>query len=483
MAIFKEYSNYDALGLADLVQRREVSPAELVESALNAIDTLNPRLNAVVRVLADRAPRALPEGPFGGVPMLLKDTGVFLAGIPTEFGSRYFKGYTRDYDSEVVRRYKKAGFIIVGKANCSELGTSCSADTVATGAMRNPWDLNRIAGISSGGSAAAVASGMVPVAHATDAGGSIRGPAAWCGLIGLKPTRGRISYAPDAGEHWNSLGTQHVVSRSVRDSAAILDCTAGFVAGDPYLAPEPDRSFLDEVSREPGSLRVAYAINGPDGKTFPEPIRESVLATARHLADLGHQVQEASPTWDSSLMGASMGVIAACAATELVGRRARETGTPPSSDSLERANAALFARGQALTALDLLNTRRDLNEVSRSFASFFVDHDLWLTPTMGDVAPVLGYLNSSSEDTELLVKRFSDLYRFNSIYNAAGLPAISLPMHLSPEGLPIGVMLGAGFGKEGLLLSVAGQLERAKKLNTAHPDHSVWRAFASAGQR
>jgi len=270
MSKFAEYHQHDALGLGELVRRREISAGELVETALGAIETLNPRLNAVVRTVPDVMENAsrgpIVEGPFCGVPFLLKDTGISLAGVPTEYGSRYFKGYTRAYDSEIVRRYKQAGFIIIGKTNCSELGTSCSAINLANGSLHNPWDLERIPGISSGGSAAAVAAGIVPAAHATDAGGSIRGPAAWCGLVGLKPTRGRISYAPDAGEHWNGLASQHVVSRSVRDSAAILDCTAGSVPGDPYSAPQPERPFLAEVTTKPGALRVGFAVEGLQGR-------------------------------------------------------------------------------------------------------------------------------------------------------------------------------------------------------------------------
>jgi amidase len=480
MASFNEYPNYDALGLAELVRRRELSASELVDAALNAIETLNPRLNAVVRILAESARTAatgaLAEGPFRGVPMLLKDTGVFLAGVPTEYGSRFFKGFTRDYDSEIVRRYKQAGFIMLGKTNCSELGTSCSADTVATGAMRNPWDLKRIAGISSGGSAAAVASGMVPVAHATDAGGSIRGPAAWCGLVGLKPTRGRISYAPDAGEHWNGLATQHVVSRSVRDSAAILECTAGAVPGDPYCVPAPERSFLAEVTTKPSVLRVAFATQGPDGKKFAEHMRTSVIATARLLEDLGHKVEESSPTWDNSLMSEAIGTIAACALAETIARREAEIGVAPPAGMLEQANVSFLARGRGLSALHLMDALKKVNTVSRCFASFFETHDVWLTPTTGDVAPPLGFLDSNSSDVDLLVKRFSELYRFNSIYNASGLPAITLPLHVSPEGLPIGIMLGAGFGKEGPLLRLAGQLERAAPWGGAHPIHSIWAA-------
>jgi Asp-tRNA(Asn)/Glu-tRNA(Gln) amidotransferase A subunit family amidase len=478
MANFQEYHEYDAMGLADLVRRRQTSATELVECALSAIERLNPRLNAVVRILADaarsEARKTIPDGPFSGVPFLLKDTGVSLSGVPTEYGSRYFKNYTRPYDSEIVRRYKQAGFIIVGKANCSELGTSCSAETVATGPMCNPWDLERIAGISSGGSAAAVAAGIVPAAHATDAGGSIRGPAAWCGLVGLKPTRGRISYAPDAGEHWSGLATQHVVSRSVRDCAAILDCTAGPVSGDPHIAPLPERPFLAEVTTDPGVLRIGFTTEGPKGMAFEEETRASLFRTARALDDLGHQVEDASPAWDSALMGEAIGWIAACALSEAVTQREIETGVPPSVEMLECSNWTLLERGRKMSALDLMSALKKINAVSRPFAAFFESHDIWLTPTMGGLPPPLGHLDSSSSDVGILVTRFSELYRFNSIYNGSGLPAITLPLHSSRGGLPIGMMFGAGFGKEAILFRLAAQLERAMPWADRHPHHSLW---------
>jgi Asp-tRNA(Asn)/Glu-tRNA(Gln) amidotransferase A subunit family amidase len=405
---------------------------------------------------------------------LLKDTGVSLAGVPTEYGSRYFKGYTRAHDSEIVRRYKQAGFVIVGKTNPSELGTSCSCETIATGAMHNPWDLDRIPGISSGGSAAAVAAGIVPAAYATDAGGSIRGPAAWCGLVGLKPSRGRITYAPDAGEQWNGLATQHVVTHTVRDCAAILDCSAGAVAGDPYATPRPARDFLAEVTSNPGSLHIGFAPTGPNGTPFEEETRAGLLKSVRLLEELGHRVEEVSPQWDHALIGEIMGCVAACAVAELVGRRERETAIAPSSDNLEHANVTLLAMGRQHSALDLLAAREKINRVSRSFAAFFDTRDIWLTPTMGDVAPPLGYLDSNAPDVTLLFQRFSGLYRFNSIYNVSGLPAITLPLHSSHRGLPIGMMFGAGYGKEGLLFRLAGQLEEAVGWSARHPVHSLW---------
>ncbi len=518
MMTFHEYCAHDAVSLGQLVRRRDVSAAELVELALSAIERLNPRLNAVVRTLPDMARAAAQQvslqSPFAGIPLLLKDTSVSVAGVPTEYGSRYFRGYTRTYDSDIVRRYKEAGFIIIGKTNCSEMGTSCSCETIATGRLHNPWDLDRIPGISSGGSAAAVAAGIVPAAHATDAGGSIRGPAACCGLVGLKPSRGRISYAPDAGEQWNGLASQHVVTRSVRDCAAILDISAGTVAGDPYTAPSPERTFLAEVASPPQALRIGLATSGPNAAPFADEVHAAVLKTAALLQELGHRVEEVSPQWDNALVGDIMVCVASGAVAELVARRERETGTRPTrlrgssktvarwlqamsafaplrealriayssiDPKLEYANFALLGIGRGLSAVDIMAAREKINQVSRSFAVFFENHDIWLTPTMGDVAPPQGYLDSSSTNVALLMQRFTELYRFNSVYNITGLPAITLPLHASKTGLPIGMLFGAGYGKEGLLFRLAGQLEQAASWADRHPVHSLWREERAQG--
>jgi Asp-tRNA(Asn)/Glu-tRNA(Gln) amidotransferase A subunit family amidase len=470
--------DHDARGLAELVRTKQVSATELVHATLDAIARLNPRLNAVVAVLAEaalaRAEAGPGDGPFAGVPLLLKDQSVSLAGVPTGCGSRYFQGWTRPFDNELVRRYKQAGFVIVGKTNTSELGTSGSCDTVATGSMRNPWDVRRISGGSSGGSAAAVAAGMVPAAHATDAGGSLRGPAAWCGLVGLKPSRGRISYAPDAGEHWLGVATQHVVTRSVGDSAAILDCAAGPAVGDPYMAPLPARPFADEVMREPGRLRIGFAARGATGPPVEGEILEALQATARRLEALGHAVEEAAPEWDAGLLGDAIMTICKTVVAEAVEERRAVTGIEPSAAVLEKANLRLWEQGRGLSAIDLLRATRKLNAVSRSFARFFERYDVWLTPTMGGMPPELGYLDSMTDDVDELYRRLWSFYRFNSVYNATGLPAITLPLHQSRDGLPIGLMLGAGYGQEGLLFRLAGQLERAAPWTGRHAPVSLW---------
>ena len=260
----------------------------------------------------------------------------------------------------------------------------------------------------------------------------------------------------------------------MRDSAAILDCTAGPVAGDPYCAPPPERNFLAEVTSNPGSLRIGFTATAANGTPFEAQTRAGLIRCAKLLEELGHRVEEVSPHWDHALIGEIMGCVAACAVTELVTRRERETGIVPSSDNLEHTNVALLAMGRRLTASDLLAAREKINRVSRTFAAFFETRDIWLTPTMGDVAPPIGYLDSNAPDVSLLFQRFSELYQFNSVYNVVGLPAITLPLHASDLGLPIGMMFGAGYGKEGVLFRLAGQLEQAVGWSDRNPAHSLW---------
>ena len=480
MKTFSEYADYDGLGLAELVRRKEVSPRELVTAAIAAIEALNPKLNAVVATLMAEAEAAaegpLPEGPFRGVPFLLKDLTVSCAGLPTNCGSRYFQGWTRDFDSEILIRWKRAGLIVVGKTNTPELGSSGSTEPVLTGATRNPWNLEHTPGGSSGGSAAAVAAGMVPAAHANDAGGSIRGPASCCGVVGLKPTRGRNPLGPDAAEHWNGLVVEHVVTRSVRDSAALLDCTAGADVGDPHVAPPPARPFLQEVGADPGRLRIGVNSTGAQGADFSPDCVAAVESTARLLADLGHRVEEASPSWDAEALGAAfMAIFAANTALAIADRQAA-TGIAPSGDNLEGNNLWLLESGRALTAVDQLHALAELNTASRRFAGFFQDHDVWLTPTMATPPPPLGHLYADVTEVERFFERLWRFNPLNSVYNATGQPAITLPLHWSESGLPIGVMLGAGFGEEALLFRLAAQLEEAKPWAARHPPVGLWTA-------
>ena len=478
MSGLQDYGDHDGLGLADLVRRGEVSPQELVEAALAAMDRLNPQLNAVVRRFDETARAAaegpLPDGPFQGVPFLVKDLLVSVAGVPTDCGSRYFQGWTRDHDSEIVKRWRAAGLIFVGKSNTPELGANGATEPVFGGATKNPWNPGHTPGGSTGGGAAAVAAGIVPLAHANDAGGSIRGPASCCGLVGLKPTRGRNSLAPDAGEYWNGLVAEHVVSRSLRDTAALLDATAGPVPGDPHVAPAPERPYLKELNRPAGRLRIGFATSGPKGEAFHPECLAGLKKTAALLETLGHDVEEAAPRWDADLLGEALMAIFAVAVARDVAEREAATAIPPSNEVLEKNCLWLFEKGKALSAIELSQAVSKLNQVSRQFAPFFEDYDCWLTPTMAQLPPEEGHLNADVDDVPQFFERLWHFNPLNSVYNVTGLPAISLPLQMSESGLPIGMMLGAGFGREDLLFRLSAQLEEAAPWRDRHPPISLW---------
>jgi amidase len=363
---------------------------------------------------------------------------------------------------------------MVGKSNTPELGSSGSTEPVATGATHNPWALGHTPGGSSGGSAAAVAAGIVPVAHASDGGGSIRGPAACCGLVGIKPTRGRNSMAPDAGEAWQGFVAEHVVSRSVRDSAALLDATAGYCAGDPNIAPLPARPFLAEVGADPGRLRIGVAQHEAAGERFHPEAAAAVAHAARLLADLGHDVEDASPAYDAPLLLEGFMTFFAAGVGHAIEEQAAATGVAPSAELIERNNLWLWERSKAIGCTDYLRAIAKQNTVTRQFARFFDAYDIWLTPTTADPPPALGHLHADTNDGEEFFRR---LWRFNPmqwVYNATGQPAITLPLYWTAEGLPLGVMLGAGFGQEAVLFRLAGQVERAAPWRHRHPPVSAW---------
>ena len=478
MQTLVDYANYDAVGLAELVRRGDASAGELVDHALAAIDLLDGELNAVINVMADEARAGaaapLPEGPLTGVPFLLKDLVVSYAGVPTGCGSRLLDGWTRDYDSEILVRWKRAGLVVVGKTNTPELGSNGSTEPVAHGPCRNPWNLGHSTGGSSGGSAAAVAAGIVPAAHANDGGGSIRGPASNCGVVGLKPSRGRISLGPDAGEMWNGLVNEHVVSRTVRDSALILDCTAGAHVGDPYVAPPPSRPYIDEVGVDPGPLRVGFSPGTPPWKQAHAESIAAMEGAAKLLEGLGHAVEPAEPAYDRGRLLEIFMTLFAAHSAPTIEALAAAVGRTPGPDNLERNNLYLMERGRALSASDLLRALYDINGITRTFARFFEDHDIWLTPTTATPPPPLGHLNANMEDSEVFFDRLWTYNTAQSIYNVTGHPAISVPLHWTGDGLPIGIQLGARVGGEDVLLRLASQLEQAQPWAGRHPPVSVW---------
>ena len=465
MTIFKEYSNYDGLGLAEFVSKGEISPGQLIEAALEAIERLNPLINAVILKMTDyadqRLKKGLEAGPFKGVPFLLKDIGASVAGYPTTWGSRLFMGWTPAQDSELVKRYEKAGLVIIGKTNAPELGCG-STEPVAYGPTRNPWNTDRTAEGSSGGSAAAVACGMTPMAHGNDGGGSIRMPASACGLVGLKPTRGRNPAGPQNGEWLSGLAADHALTRTVRDCAALLDCTSGPDVGDPYWAPLPERPFLEEVGREPGQLRIAFATEAPTGVEVHEEYKTAVRETARLLEDLGHQVEEATPDYDTAAHDKAFAVILAAHMGYVIGEGAKQLGRRPGPDNLEEFSLAIWEHFDKITAGDILTAEASFNNISRQVGSFFKRYDVWVCPTMTFVVPPIGQGWPIIEDLMEFLIEISAMIDFTSLFNTTGQPAITLPLHWTSDGLPIGVQFAARYGDEATLFRLASQIEQAR---------------------
>ncbi len=482
-----DYLRHDATALAGMIRDRAVSPLELVETAIARIERFNPRVNAVIHRM-DRSARAaaagpLPDGPFRGVPLLLKDLLASVAGEPLGCGSRFLDGYTPDHDSELVARYRRAGFIFLGKTNTPEFGLTPVTEPARFGPTHNPWDLTRTTGGSSGGSAAAVASGMVPVATGGDGGGSIRIPAACCGLFGMKPSRGRVPTGPDFGEIWHGAVVEHVVTRSVRDSAAVLDATAGADAGAPYAAPYQERPFAAELLREPGRLRIAFTDRPWLGGTVHPDCAGALRDTARFLDGLGHHVEEATPTFDGRAFArAFLAMITAELAGDIADAE-RELGRRAHRVDFEPATWALMLLGRAMPASQLLGAVRLLQRTAREIAPFFERYDVLLTPTLAAPPVRTGALQPTASERALLevmgalhagralraagilertADRVFEFIPWTPVINATGQPAMSVPLCWNAAGLPIGMHFVGRFGDEATLYRLAAQLERAR---------------------
>lgn len=462
-----EYTSHDALGLADLVRRREVTPAEVMSAAIAAIDQVNPALNAVIRPLRDDAARAvaagLPEGPFTGVPFLIKDLVLSYAGAPTGSGSRLFADLVAPADTELMARYRRAGLVTLGKTNAPELGFNAATEPVAHGPTRNPWRTDRIPGGSSGGSAAAVAARMVPLAHANDAGGSIRVPAACCGLFGMKPTRARTPAGPLMGEMIFGYGVEHAVTRSVRDSAALLDATAGPDPGAPYFAPPPSRSYLEEVSAPPGRLRIAFSDVAWNGAKVSAEVQGALRRAAALCEALGHELTPAQPevAW-AQLRTAYNRVLGAVQAYSF-DHLCPMLGLSPGPDNVEAVNLGYWEMGRGQSAADLVAALGLRDLISRQVGQFFTRFDALLTPTLSDVPLPLGSLNADDPtvDAEAFMDRVFQFAAFTPLFNVTGNPAMSVPLYLSEDGLPIGLQFVGRYGDEATLFRLAGQLEEA----------------------
>ena len=468
----------DATAQANLVRRKEVSPTEMVEAAIDRIERLNPELNAVITPLFDRAREAAAaasiDAAFAGVPFLLKDIVAEYGGTPLSEGSAFLAGhYISPQDSELVRRYRAAGLIIVGKTNTPEFALMPTTEPRQFGATRNPWNTAMTTGGSSGGSAAAVAAGMVAAAHANDGGGSIRVPSSCCGLVGLKPTRGRNSQGPEVGDVANGLLCDHVVTRSVRDSAAILDATAGPLAGDPYNPALPERSFAEEVGRPPQRLRIGLGTEPLTGKPAHPECVAAAESAARLCEELGHDVVEASPSVDSGRLFKAFGNVWAGFLCWAVKDWARRSGREPDEAFFEPATWRTYLHGQRQSSGDYLLAVQDLQRASREAAVFFNDFDIWLTPTLAQPPVPLGYFDYTPETRDQHIARLGEYTGFTLIANASGQPAISLPLHWSDDNLPIGVQLIGRYGDEATLIRLAGQLEQARPWSERRPPVSA----------
>jgi amidase len=473
-----ELGRLDAIGQADLVRRGEVSALELVDAAIERIEALNPRLNAVVTPLFDRARTQAaglatsPETPFPGVPFLLKDLGAGLAGTRQTQGSVALRDQVSTSEPQLVRRYLRSGLVILGKANTPEFGNHSTTEPVLFGPTRNPWALDRTAGGSSGGSAAAVAAGMVPAAHASDGAGSIRIPASCAGLVGLKPTRGRSTWAP-AGDAMSGLAVAHALTRSVRDTAALLDVIAGPAPGDPYTAPAPNRPFLDEVGVDPGRLRIAWTARPPIDVPVDPACAAAARSTSELLVELGHDVEEAAPAFDGELLIEPLVRVWAVSNQDDERQAARLLGRPVRPEELEITTWELIDYGRRFDAVDLLDALADLAGAARAIAPFFERYDAWVTPTLARPPERLGVLNQS-QGGAVAYWRFDCAFNpWNPIANVTGQPAVSLPLSWTADGLPVGSLIFGRYGDEATLLRLAGQLEGARPWADRWPPISV----------
>lgn len=484
---FSEFDEYDGLGLAELIRTGQVRTGELCEAAISRIERHNPTLNAVVTTMFDEGRKnslkVLPDGPFTGVPMLLKDLQAAYAGVPLSSGCKSLKDYIPDHDCEMVIRYKRAGMVILGKTNTPEFGLLGITEPELFGPCRNPWNTGHTPGGSSGGSASAVAAGMVPLASGGDGGGSIRIPSAYCGLFGLKPSRGRNPSGPDCGIAWQGAVQSHVLTRTVRDSAAMLDVTQGSDTGAPYEIRPPLRPYLDEAGTDPGKLKIAFNATSPIKTPVHPDCVKAVEQTAHLLESLGHPVEEVVPDLDSlGLAQSYFTMVFGEVAAELEELRLGLNRKVNQKD-VETLTYTLGMLGRTFSAGDMVKALRRWDHAARIMGQFFNKYDLYLTPTtayppakIGELDPKpieiimikainslgMGWILKSLGIVENLAMKALERTPFTQLANLCGLPAMSVPLYWTPEKLPLGVQFMAPFGKEDVLFQLAGQLEKAQ---------------------
>ncbi|MCJ7669760.1 MAG: amidase [Dehalococcoidia bacterium] len=487
MSGFSDYDKYDGLGLTELVRKKEVKPIELVEEAISRIEKLNPQVNAVIYKMYEQARQTavgdLPDSPFRGVPFLLKDLAASYNGVPLTSGCRFFKDYVPDHDSELVKRFKAAGVVILGKTNLPEFGLAFVTEPELFGPANNPWDLTRTTGGSSGGSAAAVAARMVPLAHGSDGAGSIRVPASCCGVFGLKPTRGRNPAGPDFGDLWRGFVCEHVITRSVRDSAAMLDATAGADTGAPYWAVPPERPFLSEVGLNPGKLRIAFTTEPFFGSRVDEDCIKGLEATIKLCQDLGHEVVEAVLPIDGKALARAFLTVVCCETRASIEEGEVLLHRKAAYKDFETSTWVSGLLGKKLYAPDFSKSINLIQRASRQISEFFERFDVLLTPVLA-FAPLvtgasqikgfrlmamkfLGRLNAGSVISKIsgigaLAGEAFEFAAYTPLFNATGQPAMSVPLYWNDKGLPIGMQFVGRYGDEATLFRLAGQLEKTR---------------------
>jgi amidase len=462
----EEYGRFDGLGLADLVKKKDVTAGELAATMLQGFQKLNPKINAIVEIYQGRVAsadeRRSPQALFAGVPFLLKDLGAAEYGKPQEMGSRLAKGFMAEEDAYLTRRFIDAGLIILGRTATPELGLAATTESILTGATRNPWNPDLIAGGSSGGAAAAVAAGIIPVAHASDGGGSIRIPAACCGLVGLKPSRGRVTLGPDADERLFGLVQEFVVSRSVRDTAAMLDAVSQPAPGEPFVIMQPRQPYRNEVGASLGRLRIAFTDESWSAVAVDSEIAGKVRDIATLCEDMGHMVEKSKPQFDLESFYAALGVMWGSSLHFTCERLAEKMSRPVDRNHLEPITFKIFENAGQYSAADVIKAKLDLNVVRRQVAEFFQNCDLLMTPTLAQHPVPLGTVHLDQKiPIDEWYYRTAQFNTFTNLSNATGYPAVSLPLCQSKAGLPIGIQFIAGFGREELLIRVASAFEQA----------------------
>ncbi len=463
----------DATAQAEMVRSGEATAAELVDAAIERVERLDPCLNAVITPMYDEAREAaalpIPEGPFSGVPFLVKDFLAEYAGVRFTESSHFIGDFVPDEDTELVKRWKRAGLIAIGKTNLPEMAIGATTEPVRFGPTRNPWDTTRTPGGSSGGAGAAVASGMAPMAHGNDAGGSIRIPASCCGVFGLKPTRGRNPLGPHFGDLLSGIVAEHALTRSVRDSAALLDATSGPAVGDPYYAPPRRQPFVREVGADPGRLRVAFSKETLLGTPVHPDCADAVLDAARLCESLGHEVVEAMPPVDWEALWTTFTTVMAAGFGWAAADWTRRLGRAPREGDLEPFVADFAERGRGVSAPDYLLRVQEMQRLSRAAAAFFESFDVWLTPTLGEPPVTLGTLAYDGGDPVAHRRKTAAFAPYTFVANVTGQPGMSVPLSWNGEGLPIGSHFLGRFGDEATLFRLAAQLEAARPWANRRP--------------